>query len=112
MTTITTNTSARHKPIMGKLTKYRNARRFHAGDSRGSSRPVTELITKGPLHDKRTEKKRKCGHFLDFIWVHSKDRTRSRAGSQASTTLYNGRGGSNRSGGVDNVPHRKANSTE
>lgn len=48
ITTITTNTSARHKPIMGKLTKYRNARRFHAGDSSGSSRPVTELITKGP----------------------------------------------------------------
>lgn len=29
-----------------------------------------------------------------------------------SLTLYRGRGGSNSSGGVDNVPHRNANSTE
>lgn len=27
-------------------------------------------------------------------------------------TLYSGRGGSSSSGGVDSVPHRKANSTE
>lgn len=95
---------------MGKLTKYRNARRFHAGDSRGSSRPVTELITKGPLQDKRTEKKRKFGHFGLFGCITKAEFAQVR--SQASTTLYNGRGDSNRSGGVDNVPHRKANSTE
>lgn len=42
------NTAIKQSPMMGKLTKYRKARRFHAGASFGSSRPVTELSSRGP----------------------------------------------------------------
>lgn len=48
MTNMTTNTNAKHRPIIGKLTKYRNASRCHAGASFGSSRPVTELTSSFP----------------------------------------------------------------
>lgn len=48
MRNITTKTESKQSPMIGKLTKYRNARRLHAGASLGSSLPVTELSSRGP----------------------------------------------------------------
>lgn len=49
---MTTKTDNKQSPIIGKLTKYRNALRFQAGASLGSSLPVTELSSSGPLSRK------------------------------------------------------------
>lgn len=52
---ITKKTRPRQTATMGKLTKYRNARLFHAFDSTGSRRPVTTLSDKGPWWLKSVE---------------------------------------------------------
>lgn len=51
MRNMTIKTATKHKPMMGKLTKYRNALRCQMGASRGSKRPVTGLSSKGPLYN-------------------------------------------------------------
>lgn len=106
---ITTNTSTKQSPIIGKLTRYRNARRCQAGASRGSSRPVTVLSSNGPFSywskvETQTERNGATGSLV--VWICNWCNVDSKL------TLYSGLGGSSSSGGVESVPHRKASSTE